>query len=121
MIRKKLNIKRLRNLLKATQEDFGQQFGMNRGTYANHEAKNKFPDEFVRDVWDKYESLINENISFLEEPTVSYETVEALQIRIGELSELLKQKDVIIENQRQVIEMMNKTFELQKAQKNSKL
>lgn len=118
---KVLNIKLLRKYLGLKQDEICEDFKISRSTWSNYERTNSFPIDVVREVEQRYKAeIIQLGDKVMDVVAIPMQQDQYL-IRIKELETLIQQKDIIIENQRQVIEMMNKTFELQKAQKNSKL
>ncbi len=106
----KLNVKKLRTILKKSQTDFCNQFGQNQSSWSYYESTNNFPESLLHEIEATYSSDIKYFGNKVFDQSIDTSTVETLRKRITELEELLRQKDSIINNLAQVIEMQNQTY-----------
>lgn len=109
-MRKRLNVKALRKHLQLNQDDIAESIGLLRSTYSNYERTETFPEHVINDIEAVYSKEIAELGTKIMVDEVDSNTISSLQNRIAELELLLNQKDSIITNQHQVIEMQNQTY-----------
>lgn len=110
-MRKKLNVKVLRKYLDLTQDEIAAKYSLSRTAWSNYERSNSFPETLIQNIESDFKEKIEELGSKVQVNEVSESTIAALQVRINDLEDLLKQKDTLIANQLAIIELQNQTIQ----------